>query len=504
MKVLKQLLERRSAVQTELDGLIEPTNGEQRTLSTEDETRADALLAELDTLDTDIETETRKAKRAQMIAEARQVAGIDQPQRNVTVSEPMMYGEESGHSHALDLARRSMAQFTGGSDGGANQRLAIWEHQVEREIANDSKIGKRAFRNVRESFRESGPNAASMVAEIRERGRIALELKGEQRAVGTGGGATASAGGGGGAAFVSPVIFLDEYAPFREAGREFANRCRKLNLPDYGMEMYIPSVSAGAAVATQTEGLAVTESDPTIGYLSAAIITTAGQVTVSQQLLDRAGPNFAFDQLIFDMLQRDYAPKWDQYVLAQSLANATSQAWTGNGGAWQLTAAGDSGGFQGQVQLAAATMEELDGTITSPTALFLKPSRWRYIEAYADTQGRPLIVPNIAGPMNALGAGAESGDHVYEGAVGYSFGGVPVYKDKNIPLASTRDQAIVADMSQIIVAEGEQNMRAVPQTLAGNLQVLLQLYSYGASLPLYQKAVTTINGTGMAAIAYTH
>jgi tRNA A-37 threonylcarbamoyl transferase component Bud32 len=507
MSALATLVESRDAADTELRGLLFAEDGEtERTdLTPEQESRSAELLKELKDIDVRIDEVAGKLERDKRLAEARSL--IAPKSAGVSVAdEPMVYGQKAQQSFYLDQIRSAMFRMgIAPTDAGAGQRLAEYQHQIEREIADDSKIGQRAAAHVRESFRESGTNAPRLFEEVRSRGRASLEDKAETRGIATGGGTTASAAGGGGAAVVSPVIFLDEYAPYKQYGREFANACAKQELPSYGMEIYVPAVTGPASDAQGTEGSSVNETDPTLAFRSATVITINGQVTVTQQLLDRAGPNFAFDKLIFNQLNRSYAQNFDQYVITQALANATSQSWTGNAGVFVLSVASGSGGFVGQVQKAAGAMEELEGTVTTPTCLFLKPSRWRFIESWSDAQGRPIVVPNEAGNFNTWGYGAESGDHAIEGFTGYNLGGIPVYKDANIPLVgtTTQDQAVVADLSQVFVFEGPQNPRVLPQTLAGTLQVILQTFSYAAALPLYPAAVTSINGTGFSPITYT-
>lgn len=510
MSVLETLVESRDAADTELRGLLFAEDGEtERTdLTPEQESRSAELLKDLKDLDGRIDEETDKVKRQNRLAEARSLITPKGGTDASVTDEPMMYGQRAQQSFALDLIRRGMYRMgVATSDAGATGRLEVYEHQLEREIANDSKIGRRAAEHIREQFRESGPNAATLFEEVRSRGRASFEDKGGEFRTGitTGGGATASASGGGGAAVVSPVIFVDDYAPYKQYGRAFANACARQELPTYGMEIYIPAVTGPASDAQQTEAASVNETDPTLAYRSATVVTIAGQVTVTQQLLDRAGPNFAFDKLVFDQLNRSYAQNFDIYVLTQALANATSQSWSGNSNVFVLSVASGAGGFTGQVQKAAGAMEQLQGTVTTPTHLFLQPARWRFIESWSDSSGRPVVVPNEAGPFNTWGFGAQSGDHAIEGFTGYNLGGIPVCKDANVPNqgTTTADTAIVADLSQVYVYEGPQNPRVLPQTLAGTMQVILQTFSYGAALPLYPAAVTQITGTGFSAITYT-
>lgn len=504
MSVLKELLERRDAHSAELAEIV-GAPGEDRELTDEQESRSLELLKEIDEFDDRIKTEKRKAKRQASIAEARELVQSADGKADVQVAdEPMVYGEGSPHSYFADLARCNSPQmFT----PDAGERMARWSHQVEREVANDSKLGRQAHTQLREHFRtENGVEMRSKLEDVRSRGAVAQEQKLEQRALASGGGASATASGGG-AAFVTPVFYVSDYAPYREFGRAFADQVNKQPLPEYGMNIYMPAVTGPAAVAAQTEGSGVTETDPSVGYLSAGLITEAGQVTLSQQLLDRAGPNFAFDRLIFDQLQRDYAPKVDTYVLTQALANAAGKGfnWTGNAGAFVLTVASGAGGFYGQVAKAKATMRKTAGTVMNPTCLFLDPARAEFIQASSDSQGRPLVVPDYAGPVNAAEAGSATGDIGVEGFTGYRFNGLRVFTDANIPAPATgADQAIVAAPDQVYFYEGAQTTRVLPQTLGQNLQVILQLYSYIAVLVRYQSSVATILGTGMGAISYTN
>jgi HK97 family phage major capsid protein len=273
------------------------------------------------------------------------------------------------------------------------------------------------------------------------------------------------------------------------------------------MEVYIPYVGGPAGIANQgSDGLPINETDPTFGYRSGSLQTEAGQVTVTQVLLDRAGPGFSFDRMIFDQLNRAYAPVVDTYVLNQALLNATTQIWSGNAGAFDLTVTSGSGGFYGQVSKAKAGIRTSAGTVLNPQHLFLYATRWEYIAAWSDSQGRPVVVPDYANAFNAVAAGNPSGDVGIEGNTGYRFNGLRAFTDQNIPLFGTtsEDQVIVGDLNEVYVYEGEPVTRAVPQTLAQNLQVLLQQYSYITSIVRYPAAVVSITGTGMSTISYTN
>jgi hypothetical protein len=494
-------------------------------VSPSEEERAHELLERRKKLDQRIKEESAKASQQRKLAEARRDAGVNVNTDAAVIREPTVYGHGASHSYFADLYYTSGKTY---NPLHPQYRMALdrqfaWSNQVEHEIADGTKFGRFAEKQFREHYRSpqgdnsgmspgGGADYRKLVKEARARGRVGLSDKGmpgaESRALTSGGGATASAAGGGVAAFVTPIFTEADYVPFRTFGRAFADETTSRPLPPYGMAIYTPQVTSGAAVSTSyTEGSSVTETDPAQGYITAGLIITAGEVTTSQAVLDRTGPNFEYDVVIWDQLERDYAKKWDVYVLTQALLNATSQNWTGNGGAFELVASTlpGAGGFQGQVAKAAAAMETTDGTVLSPNHLFLTPARWRYISAWSDSQGRPVIVPDVAGPFNALAAGSAEGTPVPQGRTGYLLGGLPVHTDPNIPTTTTAnfDQALVTDSSQTWSYEGDPVHRVVFPTLANTMQVIFQQYSYGTVLQRYPAAVVKINGTGMSAINYT-
>lgn len=494
---LKALLEQRDQAQAEFDAFADPIIAANRDLTPEEETTRAEKRGAIKRFDARILELQDDAASAETLTEARKRAGIVTVDVSVT-KEKRTYEVGSPNSFINDLVRASYPAFPGHRE--ANARLAQWDYETSVEMARGTQEGQRARMQIAEQRRtENGQDARDAIRVMEERGNAGSLNGPEMR---TGMDTTAGSGG----SFATPQYFVSDYAPYREAGRAFVDQCNKQPLPEYGMAVYLPHVTGPAGVAAQGgDNRGVQETDPTAGYLSNTLTTLAGQVIISQQLLDRVGPNFSFDKLVLDQLERDYNPKVDQYVLAQALANAGAITYT-DGSGFTVTARSNPGvgGFTSKVAGAKAAIEVTQGVVMSPTHLFVQPNRWDYIEAWSDSSGRPIVVPNVAGAFNAWVAG-NSGDKPvpFEGDTGYKLAGLPVFKDHNIPTPGTgADQAIVGALAEVYVWEGTPVPRVIPQTYASNLSVLLDLYSYVTCIPRYPLAVQTVSGSGMAAITF--
>ena len=493
MSVLPKLLEERDAAQAAYDEFVKPLIESGNALSEEQETRRSELRSGIEKLDARIDEEHAKEQRNAKLAEVRKSI-VSAPAAPVAeVNEPTTYGPDSPNSYFADLARSFSPAFRGHHE--AVQRLTKASHEAAWEMVHGKPEARRSIERIlKEELRDNGDGAQRGLVNYRSMGQTG---RSELRA----GMDTTSASGG---SFATPIYFINEYAPYRQPGRPFIDQCNKQPLPSYGMTVYLPHVTAAAGVASQaSQNTGVQETDPTAGYLSANLTTEAGEVTVSQQLLDRAGPGFEFDVLVFDQLNRAYAPVVDLFAINAALAGAGTISYTDTTG-FHLNTTNGVGGFTSKVAGAKSAIRKAAGTVLPPTHLFLTEDRWEYIEAWADSQGRPVVVPNFAGPYNALAAGSASGDaDVVEGRTGYKMAALPVFTDLSLPAPTVgNDQAIVANLDEVYVYEGTPVTRVLPQTLAGNLSVILQMYSYIAAIVRYPSGVQTVAGSGMSAINF--
>lgn len=457
-------------------------NVEKRALTDEETAERVNAIGERDKYADRIQELVQERAQAKSVAEARRDAGLDTDERSAdgapnaaVMAEPRTYGEGSPHSYFADFVRSQSPQWHGYEE--ARARMAKHSTEVSAEVRNGSDEGKRARYAIQEDQRGSSvEDIQYSQKELRNRADV------EARA----GMDTTSTSGG---SFVTPQYFVSDYAPYRQFGRIFIDAANKQSLPDYGMEVYIPAVSSAAGIASQSnQNSGITEQDPTAAYLSAPLNTLAGQVTVSQQLLDRAGPNFAFDKMVFDQLNRAYAVAVDQYVLTQAVATAgiiTATTAEATGTAFTPYAFAKVG------QAKAATVDAA-GTVLPATHAFFVPQRWEYMSTSTDTNGKPFIQPNYAGVFQAIAAGSAGKPNV-EGDTGFTLSGLNVFEDGNIPNGyQALDQTIVAHMPEVWVWEGDLVPRTIPQTYAQDLSVLLQLYAYVTCIVRYPLAVQAI------------
>lgn len=503
-KTIQELLTRRDALMAELDTVIEPivteVEADRRALTPNEEARQADLEGQIEATDARVLELDRREQHNRAVAEARARANTDVSVDMKVVDEPKVYGEGSPNSFVADLVKSSSPGFSGYR--ASRERMETYEYQVAVEIARDTDEGKRAMGAIKEARRSHDARSYNeAIDELRARGNSGSENGVEARGTTT--------GSGSGGSFVTPVYFIQEWAPYRTPGRAFIDACNKQAMPDYGMTIYIPAVQSDLTISLQetapgtNEGNAVTPSDVDSGYLSANLQTEAGQVVISQQLLDRAGPNFAFDRLIFDQLTRDYNRQADQFTLQAALVGAGQIRY--NASAWALTLpyTTDNGNlgqsFYDKTAQAKSVIRTAAGVVMDPTHMFVDPRRFELMETAMDTTGRPILVPGYAGPLNAGVAGNQSGATGYEGDSGYKIASLPIYQDMNIPVAAAGfDQAIVGALDEVYVWESQLVPRVIPQTYAQNLQVLLQVYAYLAVIPRYPTAVQAISGSAMA------
>jgi HK97 family phage major capsid protein len=463
--VLEILREKRAALRAELDALL----AEDRELTTDEETRADELMSQLESTDRRDREIVALEVRDTELAEQRAADGIPVDTRTEHAAPAHVVREERTYTAHKD---------TNGSASFLSDQYRAWQ--------GDPDAQARLIRHMTEA-------------------RVEGEIS-ETRATNT-----ASFAGA-----IVPQYLTNLAALVARNGRPFANACTGLPLPDQGAVFQIPRGTTGAATAIQaTENSNVQSTDEVWANLTLNLSTIAGQQDVSRQALERGIPGL--DSLIYLDLAGAYAANLDTQVISGSGASGQLLGIFNTGGVNQATAFGAAATASTfHLKLAGAVNSiESAGTIVAPANIIvMHPRRFSWLLGQVDTQGRPLITPVANGLqlMNGFGVdanpGAYSGDSV--GGTGVDFNGyvvkgylqgLPVVTDANVQTAQgsgPEDIVYVANTAHLLLFEqgnGQPNQLRFEQTLGNQLTVKLVVYGYVAfTAGRYPTAVSLIGG----------
>jgi HK97 family phage major capsid protein len=292
------------------------------------------------------------------------------------------------------------------------------------------------------------------------------------------------------AGLIVPQYLTDLAAPFARAGRPLADVARKHQLPADGLTLSISKVTTGTAVANQTEGSAVQETNMDDTKLDISVVTIAGQQNVSRQAIER-GTNV--DSLVMADLVSAWHTKLDSNVCAELLSSAgQSVTYT------------DASPTVAELypKLLDAVQKVQTTFFAGPNVIVMHPRRLAWILAALDSSNRPLAVPTPNGPMNAI---AEGNSGVVYGNSGYSIAGFPVLTDANISITegagTNQDTIFVGNTQELHLwqdGSGEPMMLRFEQPKAAELDVTMIVYGYAAyTANRYPNAWAAISGTGL-------
>jgi len=290
------------------------------------------------------------------------------------------------------------------------------------------------------------------------------------------------------AGLIVPQFLTNLVAPLARAGRPLADACRKHQLPAEGLTLSISKVTTGTAVATQSEGAAVQETNMDDTKLDISVVTVAGQQNVSRQAIER-GTNI--DSLVMADLAAAYHTKVDDLVVAELFSSA-GQAVTYTDGSPTVP--------ELYPKLADAVQKVQTTYFAGPNVIVMHPRRLAFILAALDGQNRPLALPAPNFNSVANGAGA-----VQYGNSGYTIMGLPVITDANVATnkgeGTNQDTIYVGNLQELHLFEnggGDPVALRFEQPKAAELDVTMIVYGYIATTAnRYPNAWAQINGTGL-------
>jgi HK97 family phage major capsid protein len=428
MTYSQKLTEKRDAALAKADELVAKAADEKRELTTEEDTEIAQTLESVRDLDEQIRRHKELEERAAAAAESRKASGVEAAVTTVK-SEPRTYRASGDHSFIRDAFA---AQFS--NDFSASERLArhMKEEAVERRDVTSSNF----------------------------------------------------------AGLIVPQFLTELAAPFARAGRPVADRARKHALPDAGLTISISKVTTGSAVASQSEGAAVQETNMDDTKLDISVVTVAGQQNVSRQAIER-GTNV--DSLVMADLVSAYHTQIDSLLVAELFASA-GQAVTYTDASPTVA--------ELYPKLADAIQKVQTTFFAGPNAIIMHPRRLAFILAALDTTNRPLAVPAPA--FNTVATGSGSPQY---GNSGYTIMGLPVITDANVATnkgaGTDQDTIYVGNLQELHLWEqgsGEPMMLRFEQPKAAELDVTMIVYGYAAyTANRYPNAWAQINGTGLVA-----
>lgn len=406
--------------------------------------------------------------------------------RSLTVrNEPSVYTRNGPNSYFVDVAACAAGAVAGNVYEEAKERQTRYAAELNHEIRSGSKRGAAIINAVRERYRTTDGNA--------ETHRAVVSRVQEVRA-----GTTTSLAG-----FVTPAWIQELAAIYRAPTASFSNLARHIPLPAFGLEVDFGGFTTAPTVGTQNaENSGVDNLDPAGANVGPIPVETfAGQVNISQQLFDRGRSPGAlggsFDQTVLVQMQSQLDAAVSLYVIQQALVNATVIT---EGSTWTIPL------LWSDTSTAAEKLADNAGTRFPGTHVFSTTDLLRWATKQTDaTTNRPVIIPD-ATAIEVVRADATQGgvgsDDGYSGVL--LPGGLRWHTDDNIPAQTghpTYAQFIVAQMSEVLVFDGDPISFAYPESDAVNLTVAVGLRKYVASSPRYGKAVAVVNGAGLASLS---
>jgi HK97 family phage major capsid protein len=301
---------------------------------------------------------------------------------------------------------------------------------------------------------------------------------------------------------VPPIWLMDEYATVVRMGRPFANfGTRNMGAtPPNSDSINIPKLTSGSATATQSDGGSVQNTDAATSSVAVGVKTIAGEQSMSRQLFDRALPGA--DQIFFSDLIADYNTKLDIQCLSGGGTGANAKGVLSDTNRVTITYTDTTPTVAELYSKVADAIQQIT-TLRGlpPDTITFHPRRWAWITAATDTTGRPLVIPNGIG-QNQPGTSTKPNQL---GLPGFTFQGLEVVVDANLPITDgtgTNEDKVIVSRSQdnLLWEDPTPRTRVDESRLSGNLQVVLQLWSYFAfTTERYSKGNASIGGTGLVA-----
>jgi hypothetical protein len=235
----------------------------------------------------------------------------------------------------------------------------------------------------------------------------------------------------------------------------------------------------------------VAEKAPSASIIKGAVVNKAGQVSVSYQFLDRAGPGVSGDKVLLEQLNMEIQTAIDQYAVSQSLIGA--QEVTNSTSTFTFSEKEGVGGALGEFRKAKNAISTTAGTRQVPTHLFAPSKVVHFLEAFATSTGGPVWVPEL--DANRVPIRSE-GDAYGEGYTGYVLSQLAVFADDNLGKqgTTTNYNLVVARPETVLVFRSAPVFYTFRETGGSTMDATLGARVYTATVPRWPESIAVLNG----------
>lgn len=293
---------------------------------------------------------------------------------------------------------------------------------------------------------------------------------------------------------VVPQFLVNLATAVVRVGGPLIDALPSMELPDEGMNMTLPrttSALVGVTASTQTENTAVAEVDPSYTNVTEPVVTIAGEIDTSFQLVDRAGP--VTDLFLAANVIEAVEDTLDQQVLAGdgTLSNMTGiLSTTGiSTHTWTMTTPTRDAFTQ---RIARLSSDVAGARRKVPTLIIMHSRRWYWLLGAPITEtpgmGRPWQYQNITDEDPYVGR---------HGGKAYII--VDDHIPTNIGAATNQDVVAIVRSEDLPVLKGPTTVRVERGTRADQLgaRIIGHRYAWFSGERYNGRSIGVLTGTGL-------
>lgn len=295
--------------------------------------------------------------------------------------------------------------------------------------------------------------------------------------------------------FTAPTYLTQHYAELPRAARPFADILPKLQMPEFGASVVFPRVTTGSTVASQSaENQSVSQTEPAETDYTAPVVTVAGQVDLSRQLVERSAYP-GFDMVVYSDLAAAYDAELDRQLLNGLGTSGEHKgirlvSGINTGTASTATGASVLSVAFGQVSAIASNRYR------NPTHVIMHPRRAAWLAS--QTSSTPPVFQQ-GQLFQSFGT--------QDGGLLSTFAGLPVVKDANVIVTANpgtgQDECYIVYAPDLLLMETPLRSLRFEDVGSGTLAVRLQVLSYSAFASGRQpKAISALSGAAFASPSF--